>query len=39
MNAASYVRLALPGYFSVADNPVVADAVKFTKAVGALDSD
>jgi len=28
-DAASYVRLALPGYFSIASGPVVADAVKF----------
>lgn len=27
----SSVRLALPGYFQVANNPVVADAVKFLK--------
>lgn len=27
----SSVRLALPGYFQVADNPVVADAVRFVK--------
>ncbi len=32
MDATSYVRLALPGYFSIADNPVVADAVKFVAA-------
>jgi len=34
LDAASHVRLALPGYFSVADNVVVADAVKFVEAVG-----
>jgi len=32
LNAASHVRLALPGYFSIADNVVVADAVKFVAA-------
>lgn len=34
-DALSYVRLALPGYYVVANNPVVADAVMFELAGGA----
>lgn len=34
LDANSSVRLALPGYFSTADNPVVADSVKFVAVPG-----
>lgn len=34
MDAKSDVRLALPGYFSITDAPVVADAVKFIAVPG-----